>query len=212
MMHTAAGKVYSAVGNEWLVTDGAGKTKLQPDDYALGQNIPLKACLVPSGPYEDLYAYQETGLSTAAGQVSYELLVEFCSTDDLNAAEAFEFEIQVQTANKLYNGGVQANFTSGVWRVFNFLVGTWVATTIKLPTKAQWLAGVSIKVNYMLGATSITFVSMVVDNVEHVIGITFPTAKPTKQSEFNCAFQLDGSAAATPVCVYLHEATVTVEA
>lgn len=206
--------VYNALEDEtpFIVTDGAGGTKLSPADFAIspaGHHI--KAVLTPSGKFEDAYAYKSTGLAAPNQGGQYTIQPEFPDPSDQAACNCFEFEIHVVNKGLVYNGGVQANFGTKTWRVYNYSTGAWVDTSKVLPPPAQWIAGLKIMPVYLFDYSGkiITFDSIYVNDSPIPLGMKFPAKSTSDQDKFNVAFQLDGANAPQPYALRLHRVVVT---
>lgn len=199
----------------WLLADGGGATKLEPGCAKQTPGNPMTLSLDPGGkPFMDPYWYLKLPPQSFQTAI-YDLSVKFPSAKDLAASQAFEFELRDDSISEEEDGGWQADFGTGFWRLYDFKNARWVQTKIGLPNSVVWLAGVNIGAVYSVaeGTTipdGITFQGLLINGVWNPVGQLEIAVHTSTSPKFNMAVQLDGNQRGAAYSVSVAQADVRI--
>jgi hypothetical protein len=127
-----------------------------------------------------------------------------------NAPQAIEFECQQGLNGWTYNFAWQAEYTANVWRVFNYALRKWEATSIALTrfTPGTWH---HILAEYHTDPVKhlVYHDALTVDGVRHQVNLVHSAKSSGQSSYLNNAFQLDLNGSGTPYHVYVDKMSVS---
>lgn len=126
--------------------------------------------------------------------------------------QQLEFEIQPVIGGYLYNGGVQCDQHSHLWRVFEKTAvdhGMWVATTVACNlSPGEWHF---IEAKYHRANTEMYFDSLTVDQTTYPLGIHFLAVADATNDYLSSAFQLDDPSSGIQYSVVVDRMQLTAE-
>jgi Big-like domain-containing protein len=131
-----------------------------------------------------------------------------------NSPQAIEFECQQGLNGWVYNFAWQADYASGTWRVFNYVLKRWESTGIKLTrfTPGTW-HHVLAEYHNNSATHQVYHDAITIDGVRHVVSTArVHSAKNTGTGNyFNNAFQLDLNSKGTAFKVFVDRMKVTLK-
>lgn len=165
-----------------------------------------------SGPaYKNGYWYipQYPAPSTGLQYLVYQLDL-YVPSGYQNAPQAIEFECQQALNGWTYNFAWQAEYTTNVWRVFNYVARKWEATTISLQhfTPGTWH---HIVAEYHTDPVKhvVYHDALTVDGVRHAVNLVHSALNTGESNYLTNAFQLDLNGSGTPYYVYVDKMSVS---
>jgi hypothetical protein len=165
-----------------------------------------------SGPaYKNGYWYISQYPAPAGGlqYLAYDFYL-YMPSGMQNAPQAIEFECQQGLNGWTYNFAWQAEYPSNTWRVFNYVVGQWEATSIALQrfSPGTWH---HILAEFHTDAVKhlVYHDALTVDGVRHAVNLVHAAKQVSSSNYLNNAFQLDLNFSGTPYHVYVDEMKVS---
>ena len=166
--------------------------------------------IVPAGAYTNAYWWQEHPVvSSQLNALVYEFDIYFPAGAE-TASQAIEFKVQQQLGGWTYNFAMQANFTSGMWRIFNLAAGGWDATSVPVSrfTSGTW-HHILVEAHNDVTAHVVVHDAITVDGVRNVLNVQHNAVQTGASDKFTNSFQLDSNSAGQAYNVYLDEMKVS---
>lgn len=165
--------------------------------------------LAPNGPYANGYWYRKLGADAKKSKYLYEIPFLFGSAADAAASNCIELDIQQVIAGRVFNTGLQFDFTENALRVWDRSSATpadtgkgdWVTTGFPCPrwTPGQW---VKVALATHRDDTHVYYDSIDVNGLHVQPTMVFAAPLLGLSDMLNCAVQLDGNKTGTPYRVY----------
>lgn len=193
---------------DWIQPGNVG------DDNGGGAGAPTASCvitpgktlitkLVPQAPYADLYVYRqiEPGTDLSAYNLfQYSRQIMFPTQADIDACQAFEFELQKVDNGYLYNMAYQVDFVGAkALTTFDYNSSTWQPTYFAVD-KSTLSPGVwySLEALFRIDQTAhtTTHLGITIQDQMVPINITRPATPTTESNYIHAAYQLDADSAA----------------
>jgi hypothetical protein len=161
-------------------------------------------------PYTNAYFYQEhTPVTAQINALTYEFDL-YIPQGMETAPQAIEFECQQILNGWVYNFGWQALYTGNVWRIFDYGLKRWDATSIAFTpfTPGTWH---HILAEYHNDITTHTVFhdALTVDGTRFPVNITHNAFNAGGRDQFTNAVQLDSNSTAAPYSVYVDKMKIT---
>src|SRR5262249_23225634 len=163
-----------------------------------------------SVPYSNAYFYQEhTPVSGQINAITYEFDI-YIPQGKETAPQGIEFECQQILDGWVYNFGWQALYGQNIWRIFDYGLKRWDATTIPFNpfTPGSWH---HILAEYHNDVTTHTVYhdALTVDGTRFPVNITHKAFFANGRDKFTNAVQLDSNNMAVPYSVYVDKMRIT---
>jgi hypothetical protein len=161
-------------------------------------------------PFTNAYFYLEhTPVTAQMNALTYEFDL-YIPQGMETAPEAIEFECQQVFNGWVYNFGWQAFYSGGIWRIFDYGLKQWDATTVAFAgfTPGTWH---HILAEYHNDITNhiVYHDALTVDGVRNPVNVTHNAFNSGGRDQFTNAIQLDSNKSATPYSVYVDKMSIT---
>ena len=152
--------------------------------------------------------YVDSPTYASSKHVAYEFQL-YIPSASRDASQAVEFEFQQSSGGMTYNFAWQANFSSGVWRNFDYVNRAWVATSVPLTmlTPDTWHL---VHVEGTRDDTTVTNTLITIDGTQYNVNSKFAAKNTGFNDKFTNAFQLDSNKAMTPYSVFVDSMKVMI--
>ena len=161
-------------------------------------------------PYTNAYFYQEqTPVSRQINAITYAFDI-YIPPGMETAPQAIEFECQQMLGGWVYNFGWQAFFPLNVWRIFDYGLKRWDASSISLTpfTPGTW-HHILAEYHNDITAHIVYHDALTVDGVRYPVNVTHNAFFGGGNDQLTNAVQLDSNSMATPYSVYLDKMMIT---
>jgi hypothetical protein len=163
-----------------------------------------------SVPYSNAYFYQEhTPVSSQINAITYEFDI-YIPQGTETAPQGIEFECQQILNGWVYNFGWQALYGQNIWRIFDYGLKRWDATTVPFNpfTPGTWH---HILAEYHNNVTTHTVYhdALTVDGTRFSVNITHNAFFAGGRDQFTNAVQLDSNSNGAPYSVYADKMRIT---
>jgi hypothetical protein len=159
-------------------------------------------------PYKNAYWYishQAPSHAFKSLRYEFDLMIPLVSA---SAPQAIEFECQQRVNGRVYNFAWQADYASKRWRVFNYTLRKWEATSVPFArfTPNVWHHVIA---EYHAESSIVVHDALTIDGRRTILGLRHASKASNNPNEFTNAFQLDLNGSSTPYKVYVDNMTVT---
>jgi hypothetical protein len=166
--------------------------------------------IAASVPFTNAYFYQEhTPVTSQINALTYEFDL-YIPQGMQTAPQAIEFECQQILGGYVYNFGWQALYIGNIWRIFDYGLKQWDATSVPFAgfTPGTWH---HILAEYHNDITNhiVFHDALTVDGVRYPVNVTHNAFNSGANNQFTNAVQLDSNSAATPYSIYVDKMTIT---
>lgn len=162
----------------------------------------------PLGAYDNYYWYQKLGAKQAT-KFTWIGELAFPSDIDLNACQAFEWEMQQADNNYVYNMAWQMNFAGGgVMRYFDFVNKAWKTTNTKINIDKALLGPemyLKLISEFVIDHEkhTCTHASLTMGETKYDVNVTQPAKIGASSNYLNYAFQMDTNGKNQPYAILL---------
>lgn len=161
-------------------------------------------------PFTNAYFYQElTPVNGQINAITYEFDI-YIPQGMETAPQAIEFECQQMLGGWVYNFGWQALYGQNVWRIFDYGLKRWDATTISFTpfTPGTW-HHILAEYHNDITAHIVYHDALTVDGVRFPVNVTHNAFNGGGRDQLTNAVQLDSNTTATPYSIYVDKMRIT---
>jgi hypothetical protein len=204
----------------WLTCGACGNNggtgSIAPYSFSIGMPSPsedgssTQFAIAATVPYTNAYFYrQQTAIKQQINSLTYEFDL-YIPVGMENAPQAIEFECQQILDGWVYNFSWQALYPASVWRIFDYGLKQWDATSIPFQhfTPGTWH---HIVAEYHNDTTAHTVIhdALTIDGVRFPVNITHNAFFSGSGNQFTNAVQLDSNSTATPYNISVDRMTIS---
>ena len=166
--------------------------------------------IAATAAYSNAYFYLEhTPVSGQINALTYEFDI-YIPQGKETAPQAIEFECQQTLGGWVYNFGWQALYQQDIWRIFDYGLKRWDATSVSFTpfTPGMW-HHILAEYHNDITAHIVYHDALTVDGVRYPVNVTHNAFYSGGSDKFTNAIQLDSNSAATPYSVYVDKMAIT---